>query len=475
MSLYDHNTEDANHSQPDHQTQHEADEPPSENTPTVLLNQEGISSLAIDDEGDLDDGNIPTMPLPPPDEVSHPDDMLTIPLPFPNEFATKAFDDLEIRQTPLGRISQKLEAFWSHGVRKGSSIGEEAIASAHWLQHRKARVRHLSRKHRHEEQQASRRKWTAIGSVVLVLLVIFVSLSGVAAYAGFRFYSDTQAKYIPRLLTLHDLMPRDNLKMYDSQGVMIAQLADQGVHTTVTLDQVAPILVNATVATEDKDFWTNSGIDILRIIQAALQDLRSGHVVEGGSTITQQLIKNLIVGNETSIDRKLQEIVLTPELNSHYTKHDIMEMYLNSIYYGEQAYGIDAAATLYFGLEDQPGKTAAMQLDIAQAAMLAGIPSSPSANDPLIYPEAGLQRFQVVLDLMVNQHYITNVQALDALKEAQRPNFFKRPTSLRDRAPHFVNFVLSQLEQTYHLTREQLSRSDMIVTTTLNIALQDKI
>ncbi len=86
-----------------------------------------------------------------------------------------------------------------------------------------------------------------------------------------------------------------------------------------------------------------------------------------------------------------------------------------------------------------------------------------------------MQRFQVVLDLMVNQHYITKVQALDALKEAQSPHFFKRPASLRDRAPHFVNFVLSQLEQTYHLTREQLSRSDMIVTTTLNIALQDKI
>ncbi len=95
-----------------------------------------------------------------------------------------------------------------------------------------------------------------------MLLVIFVSLSGAAAYAGFRFYSDTQAKYIPRLLTLHDLMPHDNLKMYDSQGVMIAQLADQGVHTTVTLDKVAPILVNATVATEDKDFWINSGIDM---------------------------------------------------------------------------------------------------------------------------------------------------------------------------------------------------------------------
>ena len=254
------------------------------------------------------------------------------------------------------------------------------------------------------------------------------------------------------------------------------QMTDQGVHTSVSFDEVAPVLIRATVATEDKNFWTNEGIDILRIFRAAIDNLDNGQVVEGGSTITQQLIKNLVVGNQATLSRKLQEVVLTPQVNSLYTKRDILEMYLNSIYYGQQAYGIDAAATMYFGIEDQPGKRAASQLDLAQAAMLAGIPSNPSAFDPLLHPKAGFQRFQTVLGLMVTQQYITRVEALDAMKEAQSPHFFKKTPSLLDRAPHFTSFVLDQLVHIFGLkNRSQLSRSGMIVNTTLDINLQDKI
>ena len=151
-------------------------------------------------------------------------------------------------------------------------------------------------------------------------------------------------------------------------------------------------------------------------------------------------------------------------------------MYLNSIYYGHQAYGVDAAATTYFGLEDKPGKRAAMQMDLAQAAMIAGIPSNPTAYDPLQHPKAAFQRFENVLALMMTQQYITRVDMLDALKEAQGPHFFKQAPSLIDRAPHFANFVLDQLVQHFKLkSRSQLSRLGMIVYTTLDINLQDKI
>ncbi|HZO73311.1 MAG TPA: transglycosylase domain-containing protein [Ktedonobacteraceae bacterium] len=344
---------------------------------------------------------------------------------------------------------------------------------------RKALVYRLSRKHRQRDrrnvQLTIRRRWVVLFSTVLSVLVLLLSLSGAGAFATYRFTTDTQAKYLHSVLTLRDLVPRDNLKMYDSKGVMLAQLTDQGIHTSVSLKDVSPDLINATIATEDKNFWQNSGIDLPRIIQAALDDIRSGRVVEGGSTITQQLIKNLIVGNETSVERKLQEIALTPQVNTYYTKSDILEMYLNSIYYGEQAYGIDAAASVYFDLEDQPNRPASKQLDLAQAAMLAGLPSSPVNNDPRLHLAVAFQRFETVLNLMVGEGYITKVQALEAIKEAQMPQFFKSPTNLVNRAPHFVNFMLSQLEQTYHLTRQQLSRSDMSVYTTLDIALQDKI
>lgn len=345
--------------------------------------------------------------------------------------------------------------------------------------HRRVLVHRLSRKHRQRDRRnmrfTIRRRWVVLFSTVLSMLVLLLSLSGAGAFATYRFTTDTQAKYLHSVLTLRDLVPRDNLKMYDSKGAMLAQLTDQGIHTGVALKDVSRDLINATVATEDKNFWQNSGVDLPRIIQAALDDIRSGHVVEGGSTITQQLIKNLIVGNETSVERKLQEIALTPQVNTYYTKSDILEMYLNSIYYGEQAYGVDAAANVYFGLEDQPNQPASAQLDLAQAAMLAGLPSSPINNDPRLHPAVAFQRFQTVLDLMMSEGYITKVQALEAIKEAQMPHFFKGPTNLVNRAPHFVNFMLSQLEQTYHLTRQQLSRSDMSVYTTLDIGLQDKI
>ncbi|HLX41138.1 MAG TPA: transglycosylase domain-containing protein, partial [Ktedonobacteraceae bacterium] len=340
-------------------------------------------------------------------------------------------------------------------------------------------LRHLSRKHmrkaRAVEGRSRRRLWISITSTIMTLLVIFLSLGTAGTVIAYHFYNQTQSKYEHQILTLRDLLPLDNLKMYDSKGVLIMQMTDQGIHTTVKLEQVATILQEATVATEDKNFWTNQGIDILGILRAAYDDLRNGQVVEGGSTITQQLIKNLVVGNQASVTRKLEELILAPQVNNNYSKHDILEMYLNSIYYGSQAYGIDAAATIYFGLEDRPNRPASMQLDLAQSAMLAGIPSNPAAFDPLQHPKAAFSRFQSVLEGMVSQRYITKVQELDAIREEQSPNFFKTAPSLTNRAPHFANFALQQLEQIFHLQPSQLSRSGMIVDTTLDVNLQDKI
>ncbi len=355
----------------------------------------------------------------------------------------------------------------------------EITTAWRWQRHRKLLLRHFSRKRLRQAHIDARRTftrfWLVIGTAFLALLIVFSSITGAGAFVAYRYYSDVQSKYVPEVLTLRELVPRDNLKMYDSKGVLIGQLTDQGIHTSVTLNNVAPDLINATVATEDKNFWTNEGIDIPRIIQAALDDLRSGRVVEGGSTITQQLIKMLVVGDRESIERKLEELALTPAVDNDYSKRDILEMYLNTIYYGEQAYGIDAAAAVYFGLEDKPGKPAAKQLDLAQSAMLAGLPNSPYAYDPFLHPQAAYARLQVVLAAMFNQGYITRVQELDALRESQSPGFLKHAPGLVNRAPHFFNFVLLQLEQIFHLKRSQLSRSDMIVDTTLDIALQDKI
>jgi membrane peptidoglycan carboxypeptidase len=345
---------------------------------------------------------------------------------------------------------------------------------------RKILLRRYSRKQlraaRVIERRTNQRLWITIASTVLALLVVLLSVGSTAGYVGYRFVHTTQITFQHSVVTLHDLLPLDNLKMYDSKGVLIDQLTDNGIHTTVTFDQIAPVMQDATVATEDKSFWSNQGVDVVSIIRALLANLENGRVVEGGSTITQQLIKNLIVGNQPTIVRKLEEIILAPQINNDYTKKDILTMYLNSIYYGNQAYGIDAAATVYFGLQDKPGHSAASQLDIAQSAMLAGLPSNPTLFDPFAHPQTAMKRFETVLDLMVAQGYISTADKYDAIHEEQGKNFFMTAATVQNRAPHFANFVLAQLQKMFHMkNRSDLSRSGMVVYTTLDISLQDKI
>lgn len=348
-----------------------------------------------------------------------------------------------------------------------------------WQRHRKVVVHHISRKHmrtaRNSKKQATNRLWVSVFTTLMAMLVVFLSLTGASSFVAYQFYNTTQSQFTNQIINLPSLLPKDNLKIYDSKGVLLYQLVDQGMHTSVTFDQIPDYVVEATVSTEDKNFWSNPGFDPARIFQAALEDLKANQSVQGGSTITQQLIKKLVVGDSENLQRKLQEVTLTPIVNQHYSKKDIMEMYLNTVFYGEQANGIDAAANAFFDLHDKPGKPAAAQLDLAQSAMLAGLISGPSLHDPFYHPQAASDRFDYVINRMVQDKYITKVQAEDAAREAHSKNFFKHPTNLQNLAPHFVYFVMSQLESAFHLTQNQLSRSDMSVHTTLDLSLQNKI
>jgi membrane peptidoglycan carboxypeptidase len=309
-------------------------------------------------------------------------------------------------------------------------------------------------------------------TIAFVFFMFCIDIGIVIGFIAYHVATTIQVTYAGQVVTLRDLLPPDNLKIYDGQGQLIDQLTDQGIHTEVTYAQIAPDLVNATAAIEDRTFWSNEGIDLTSVLRAALTDLQRGQPIEGGSTITQQLVKQLMVGSLHRLPRKLSEIILAPQLNSHYSKRDIMEMYLNTIYYGNQAYGIDAAATVYFGLEDTNGQPAASQLDLAQAAMLAGLPRNALVYDPFAHFQHATGRFLDVLGAMVSQGYISQSQADEASQEEQSSNFLKASPTLQDQAPHFDNYVLTQLEQMLHLTRSQLSRSGLLVSTTLNIALQ---
>lgn len=309
----------------------------------------------------------------------------------------------------------------------------------------------------------------AMGSLVVVVVLAGVLIGFTSAVAA------TQQRYGQQVTTLADILPGDSLKMYDAQGTLIYQMIDQGLQTTVPLTNISPNLIQAEIAIEDQYFWTNPGYDITGIVRASLADLTSGRIVSGGSTITQQLIKNTIVGNRDTAMRKLQEIILAPSVTRIYTKQQILSMYLNTIYYGEQAYGANAAAFVYYGLRDTPTKTAASQLDIAQAAMLAGIPSSPSTYDPFLHPVAALDRMEAVLTQMHLQGYITSLQVREAIVEAQGPHFLHHSVIQNTLAPHFVNYALNELATTLHVKRTDLARLGLIVSTTLDLDLQNKI
>ena len=304
-------------------------------------------------------------------------------------------------------------------------------------------------------------------SIFLLIVIIFVTVTG--------FINATNQKYGDSITTLEDILPKDSLKAYDVHNKLIYQMTDQGNQTSVPLEKISPYLAHAEIAIEDQNFYNNSGYDITGIVRAAIDDLTHNRVVSGGSTITQQLIKNTIVGNQTTALRKLQELILAPDVTREYSKEKILNMYLNTTYYGEQSYGAEAAAFTYFNLQDTPRATAAEQLDIAQSAMLAGIPSSPIARDPLLHPHAASLRVQEVLQQMYLQGYINAREKAAAFQETRQPNFFKRGTINNRQAPHFINYALKELASDLHVKIGDLSRSGLAVSTTLDLNLQNRV
>ena len=285
----------------------------------------------------------------------------------------------------------------------------------------------------------------------------------------------TDQRYHSQVTTLADILPKDSLRMYDSSGNLIYQATDQGVQISEPLNKISPNLQKAEIDIEDQTFWQNNGYDITGIVRAALSDLSSGHVVSGGSTITQQLIKNAIVGNSDTAIRKLEEIELAPEVTRYYTKQQILDMYLNTTYYANNAYGAEAAAMIYFGLQDKPNNPASNQLDIAQAATLAGIPSNPSLRNPISYPKNSIIRTQEVLHQMLVLNSINTQQYTQALEEIQKPGFVSlhhvsNATSVA--LSSFTNYTLGELASAVHVKISDLSRSGLSVNTTVNSGLQ---
>jgi membrane peptidoglycan carboxypeptidase len=231
--------------------------------------------------------------------------------------------------------------------------------------------------------------------------------------------------------------------IYDRHGTLLADIGKQGDHRIVVpLSYVSPWVLKATLATEDRSFYQNSGIDVGGIFRAAIADFTHQQVKQGGSTISQQLVKQLYIGPNPppTLQRKLKEAILAIELNREFNKNQILEMYLDTIYYGSQTYGIEAAARSYF-------QTNAHDLTLAQAAMLAGLPQAPSQYNPLTNLASAKQRQLQVLSGMVSEKKITAAQAQAAYAEPLQVY----PPTTKFQAPYFVDYVLKALASSHNI------------------------
>ncbi len=268
--------------------------------------------------------------------------------------------------------------------------------------------------------------------VAVVLLVIAVSL-GFGAGAALTAGCD--------LSSLRPVEIGQNSFVYAADGSLLGSIPAERNREPVTLARMSKWLPIATVSVEDKRFWQHGGVDFVGIARAAWKDVTAGRAVQGGSTITQQLVRNLYTGQQKTFNRKLREACLAIKLADKWSKQRILDDYLDTVYYGNHAYGVEAAAQTYFSKH-------AKDLSLLQSALLAGLPQAPSIYDPFHNPRAALERRNEVLRAMLDTDAITPAQYASA---ARSTSLGLKPGRIytRIKEPYFFTYVREELERQY--------------------------
>lgn len=236
-------------------------------------------------------------------------------------------------------------------------------------------------------------------------------------------------------------------------------------HKSVELDKISPHFIQALLATEDRRYYQHFGIDPLGIIRAVAINTFSGRLSEGASTLTQQLAKNVFLSNERSLKRKIREAVLAVKLEQKLSKDEILTLYVNNIYFGEGAYGIQAASEVYFNKKPD-------QLTIDEAALLAGLPQAPSRFNPYLRPEIAKRRRNEVIANLYEIDNITEAQMKALQEKPLRLNQSGRQLSTANRAPYFNQYVMQQIEQLFDFNEQRFWHSGLKIYTTLDLGAQ---
>src|SRR5215471_912580 len=293
-----------------------------------------------------------------------------------------------------------------------------------------------------------------LGSLVFVFLLCLAVAVGATAGVLFVYNSD-----LPQVNSLENYHPSLITEVYSDDGQVIGSFALER-RFVVTWDQIPQVVKDAIISVEDQNFYSHWGIDFLGVARASVKNLMAGRVVEGGSTLTQQLSKNLFLTPERSFRRKIQEAMLSIQIERYYTKQQILTLYCNQHFMGHGQYGFAAAAEFYFGKDLK-------DLNIEEAALLAALPRSPINYSPILHPDRALTRRNYAIDRMVAEKKITVAQGEEAKSHPIKLAEKQRPDEL---APYFVEELRRYLEKKYGTSA--VHEGGLKVYSTLNVEMQ---
>ncbi len=296
-------------------------------------------------------------------------------------------------------------------------------------------------------------------SVVVRLIFIGLMLMIIVVPLTFWYFS----RDLPSPGTLVNAKYGDATRIYDRNGVLLYSVYQNENRTYVSLPEISKYIKEGTIAIEDKNFYTNGGFSPIGYVRALYHYIK-GDGLGGASTITQQLVKNVLLNNQRTITRKIRELILSIQVNQMYSKDQILEMYLNNIPYGGTAIGVEAAAQQYFGKD-------ANELDIAQSAFISGLPQSPSTYSPFSGNKYYIPRTNAVLSQMYADGYITQSQQVAAEKEIANYQFTQHVGGIK--APHFVMYVKQLLASQFG--EQAVETGGLQVTTTLDYNIEKEV
>jgi penicillin-binding protein 1A len=272
---------------------------------------------------------------------------------------------------------------------------------------------------------------------------------------------------VTQISRIEKYLQREPTKIVSADNVVLYRMTNE-LREWVEYPEIPRIVIDATVAAEDERFWFHGGVDGPAILRALWVNLTSGRIRQGGSTITQQVAKRLLTSGERSLRRKIEDACLAIQIERNLTKEQILTIYLNEVFYGSQAYGIKAAAKVYFGKDLK-------QLTIGEAALLARLPRRPSTENPFVNPKAAIQNRDVVLKIMRDQGWITEEQYQKAKEEPLKlseSDVVKTNLGIM-RAPYFVTYVLDQMREEF--PDQDFARGGYTIYTTLNTQAQEAV